>query len=649
MKLKSNVNKNIDKNKTLKVDDKVLCDNNHTCCICNECRKDVQIHHIDRNRSNNAPNNLAVLCLDCHSKVHNNGGLGRHITLESLINYKNDWETFIKKKFDIGEICKKELPHETWLTRGIFLYYSGFLTHSKKVINKALDSGLSKPFKAKAFYYLHCIKIAQAERLGKVGNSNYLIDDYRLEALDFYNNAVQISNKYSIFPQSICNNYEVLSIIGEGGMSIVYKVKEINNGQIRIVKFFKHSLQQNFNLENYFKKNKEKLIKLSQNSDYMPQIYEVITETEKMSIIMEYIEGYNLLDYIRINADKFIKIENVIEFFIEICKGVNYLHQKDIIHGDIKPSNIIIEQNGEIKLIDFELSKSIFTDIGYSTLAAAPVTAIYGAPEVIKNGFQQQTKKSDIFSLGKIFEEMLTNFSQFKVDLVLKEIINTAIDNEPDRRFNNIADLISVLKKHVTLIPELRFFTTFNILYLGYVITSILLYSSFNGINANMAPHFSALIVSCLILLLYFNISLPIIKIENRDHFLMHEACIFLMLIVPLEILISKEPSNWLYSVAAGLLFFSAIAFIISFLVDSKAGLFKETIRQAAWINLIGSVLCIFGKITLIYLAPQTRFFLESSYAAIMSMFFFKDIYRDSDVILKPYADYYRNVKNWKI
>lgn len=70
----------------------VLTANKHTCCICHEPRKHVQLHHIDGDPSNNVPENLAVLCLDCHSRVTGDEGLGRRFTPDEVREYKRRWE-----------------------------------------------------------------------------------------------------------------------------------------------------------------------------------------------------------------------------------------------------------------------------------------------------------------------------------------------------------------------------------------------------------------------------------------------------------------------------------------------------------------------------------------------------------------------------
>jgi hypothetical protein len=83
--LKSRIKINVD------LRDQMLFESNRICCICTEQGKDVQIHHIDENSANNDYDNLVVICLDCHSKVHQKGGFGRNWTVGQLQQYKIEW------------------------------------------------------------------------------------------------------------------------------------------------------------------------------------------------------------------------------------------------------------------------------------------------------------------------------------------------------------------------------------------------------------------------------------------------------------------------------------------------------------------------------------------------------------------------------
>lgn len=75
-----------------RVRQEVLFRSNHTCCICRDRGRDVQIHHIDSNRTNNSPDNLAVVCLDCHSRITGARGLGQRFTSGEVRQYKRSWE-----------------------------------------------------------------------------------------------------------------------------------------------------------------------------------------------------------------------------------------------------------------------------------------------------------------------------------------------------------------------------------------------------------------------------------------------------------------------------------------------------------------------------------------------------------------------------
>jgi uncharacterized protein YaaR (DUF327 family) len=85
-----------------KTEAEILFYNRHICCICNEKNKDVQVHHIDEDNSNNELSNLAVLCLDCHSKVTGTRGLGRRYSSVELRRYKSEWESTVKESYGIS-------------------------------------------------------------------------------------------------------------------------------------------------------------------------------------------------------------------------------------------------------------------------------------------------------------------------------------------------------------------------------------------------------------------------------------------------------------------------------------------------------------------------------------------------------------------
>jgi hypothetical protein len=87
----------------------LMFQNEHTCCICRERNKDVVIHHINRNKADNRLRNLAVVCMDCHSRVTGTRGLGKRFSASEVRAYKGDWEALIAKKHSLNLVPRREL------------------------------------------------------------------------------------------------------------------------------------------------------------------------------------------------------------------------------------------------------------------------------------------------------------------------------------------------------------------------------------------------------------------------------------------------------------------------------------------------------------------------------------------------------------
>jgi NIMA (never in mitosis gene a)-related kinase len=126
-------------------------------------------------------------------------------------------------------------------------------------------------------------------------------------------------------------------------------------------------------------------------------------ENNKIDIIMEYEEGGDLSNKIneQKNKKKYFEEKEIIEWFIEICEGVKYIHENKIIHRDLKPLNIFLTKNNKIKIGDF----GIATLLNYKSKAKTMIgTQIYLSPEIMKN--KPYDYKSDIWNLGIILYKL---------------------------------------------------------------------------------------------------------------------------------------------------------------------------------------------------------------------------------------------------
>ena len=150
--------------------------------------------------------------------------------------------------------------------------------------------------------------------------------------------------------------------------------------------------------------------------------YEFYLENDKFYIIMEYGEGGDLFNKIneQKNKNKYFEEKEIIEWFIEICEGIKYIHENKIIHRDLKPLNIFLTKNNKIKIGDF----GIATLLNYKSKAKTMIgTQIYLSPEIMKN--KPYDYKSDIWNLGIILYE-LTQLKHpfFDEDMSNEKMIN---------------------------------------------------------------------------------------------------------------------------------------------------------------------------------------------------------------------------------
>ena len=198
----------------------------------------------------------------------------------------------------------------------------------------------------------------------------------------------------------LCNKYEVLKPIAEGGMGTVYLVKDLHLNRLAAVKVCKNP-DDSARRENA-QKEMQVLKQLSHPA--LPQINDFFEEHGNIYLVMEYVDGITLEQYLR----KFTKVEmtKAARWAVELTEVLAYLHGKNppIIYRDLKPANIIIQPDGKLKLIDF--GAVFVTDFGRNREQFVTGTPGYSAPEQWENGGAR--KETDIYGLGAVLHEMLT-------------------------------------------------------------------------------------------------------------------------------------------------------------------------------------------------------------------------------------------------
>ncbi len=203
--------------------------------------------------------------------------------------------------------------------------------------------------------------------------------------------------------------YEVQEIIGVGGMSVVYKAYDNVDDRIVAIKILKDEFLNNEEFKRRFK-NESKAIALLSHKNIV-RVFDVSFGEKLQYIVMEYIDGITLKEYI--NKIGAITWNDALFFMTQILRAVQHAHDKGIVHRDIKPQNIILLPNGDIKVTDFGIAR--FSRSETRTLTEQAIGSVhYIAPEQAKGEFTDE--KADIYSLGVVLYEMLAGSVPFEAE-----------------------------------------------------------------------------------------------------------------------------------------------------------------------------------------------------------------------------------------
>ncbi len=316
-------------------------------------------------------------------------------------------------------------------------------------IEKIVDEALQlKSENRKAFIKKKCKNspklLSEVESL--LANEGIVDDFFDSTAVSKYANLIEeeIPTKSEALINKKIENYKILKELGSGGMGAVFLAERTfeNYTQKVALKLIRNSFIDS-HLENRFLREQQILASLNH-----PHIAKLIdggfTENGEPYLAMEYIEGRPLLEFAK---EKSLAIRERLELFLKICSAVSYAHQNLVIHRDIKPSNIIVTDDGEPILLDFGVGKILEDefDSKKTQTNVVALTPAYASPEQLKN--ISVTTSSDIYSLGVVLYELLTNNLPFETKAkTLSEIIETISKNPPQKPSENYDQSSSLLK-----------------------------------------------------------------------------------------------------------------------------------------------------------------------------------------------------------
>lgn len=261
------------------------------------------------------------------------------------------------------------------------------------------------------------------------------------------------------------NRYELLEKIGQGGMSEVFKARCNKLNRFVAVKILKKELCDNTDIVEKFKGEATAIATLSDNN--IVNILDVGTQDNINYIVMEYVNGKTLKDIIK-QVGK-MNYETAISVAIQIAKALDCAHRNKIIHRDIKPQNILVTEDGIMKVTDFGIAKSSnsSTITNTSTIMGS---AHYLSPEQAKGSFIDC--RTDLYSLGVVLYEMVTGTLPFEADTAvtialkhlqeeiippkninskipdsLNKLIIKSMQKDPNKRYQSAKEMIKDLEK----------------------------------------------------------------------------------------------------------------------------------------------------------------------------------------------------------
>ena len=259
------------------------------------------------------------------------------------------------------------------------------------------------------------------------------------------------------------------ALLGQGGMSAVYRATDPNLRRLVAIKVIHAHLSNDPNFIGRFKEEAAAVARLRHPN--IVQVHDFNIDGDTYYMVMEYLVGETLQTRLkRLNAaGRHMPLQEALQLCIQICEAAGYAHNHELVHRDIKPANIMLNVNGQAILMDFGIVKIIGGD--YHTATGATIgTAMYMSPEQIRS--ERADDRADIYSLGVTLYEMLSGQPPYMADsaltlmmMVLNDplpdlggirpgiprsllaVVEKALAKEPDQRFQTMAEMAAALRQ----------------------------------------------------------------------------------------------------------------------------------------------------------------------------------------------------------
>jgi predicted Ser/Thr protein kinase len=259
------------------------------------------------------------------------------------------------------------------------------------------------------------------------------------------------------FPQ-----FEILELLGRGGMGVVYKARQRQLDRIVALKILPPETSGDAAFAERFAREARALARLSHPN--IVAVHDFGQSEGLFYFVMEFVDGANLRHLIE---TKSITPEQALTIVPKICDALQFAHEEGVMHRDIKPENILIDKRGRVKIADFGLAKLLGLETADLALTQAGMslgTPRYMAPEQVEHP-EQVDHRADIYSLGVVFYEMLTGelplgrfappSQRAQVDVRLDEVVLRSLEKDVERRYQHASEVRTDLDSIAGLVAKL--------------------------------------------------------------------------------------------------------------------------------------------------------------------------------------------------
>jgi serine/threonine protein kinase len=269
--------------------------------------------------------------------------------------------------------------------------------------------------------------------------------------------------------QTLGERYQILEMVGQGGMSAVYKARDPNLQRVVAIKMMHGHLGSDPKFQVRFEDEARAVAQLRHPN--IVQVYDYNSDEDVSYMVQEFVPGETLQTRLRRlnHQGRHLPLEEVFKICQDILGALGYAHQRGMIHRDIKPANIILDVHGQAILMDFGIVK-ITGGESHTATGAVVGTAMYMSPELIRG--EQADERSDLYSLGVTLFEMLSGRPPFEAESAmtlmmmhlndpvpdvsslrpdlpsgLAAVIGRALSKDRSARFNSAAEMIAALER----------------------------------------------------------------------------------------------------------------------------------------------------------------------------------------------------------